>query len=112
MKHYFIALVTMGFLFAGAAGCGDDGGDPTPDAAVDAVDAAAGTADAAADTADASGMLLDLFEVCTASSDCASDLCYAYGEGGMLCTQMCTTDADCPAPSPGCNMMGICRRPQ
>jgi hypothetical protein len=24
---------------------------------------------------------------------------------------MCTTNADCPAPSPGCNPQGVCRAP-
>lgn len=41
----------------------------------------------------------------------ATEQCFEYGEGGTFCSHTCTVDADCPAPSRGCNNKGICKRP-
>lgn len=41
----------------------------------------------------------------------SGEFCFAYGEGGSLCTHECETADDCPAPSSGCNRKGICKKP-
>jgi hypothetical protein len=50
-------------------------------------------------------------EPCTQTSECASGLCYRYNMAtvGMRCTKTCSGDVDCPAPSAGCNNMGVCK---
>jgi hypothetical protein len=61
-------------------------------------------------------------ETCNEDLDCepntASDAgvsCQVYtAKNAKLCTHSCTAAtaaADCPAPSPGCNNMGVCRAP-
>lgn len=52
-----------------------------------------------------------LYSACSAGSSCQSGLCYSYGQAGSLCSQYCRNDADCPAPSSGCNNRGVCKRP-
>lgn len=90
-------IVFLGVLVCLAfAGCGDDGGDD------------GGQVDAS--TVDGSGTL-PLYEVCTDSSECESNLCFMYGNGERRCTKTCDTPADCPDPSPGCSGMGVCQRP-
>jgi hypothetical protein len=61
--------------------------------------------------ADASG-LLPFMARCTDNGQCASGLCHPYpARGASFCTIPCTRDGDCPAPSPGCNGMGVCKAP-
>jgi len=49
-------------------------------------------------------------EPCAMTTDCADGLlCYDFNAKGMLCTKMCASAADCPAPSSGCNGMGYCK---
>jgi hypothetical protein len=55
--------------------------------------------------------LLPFMAECTTSAQCESMLCFQYNTGASLCSKKCTTDNDCPAPSPGCNNMGICKKP-
>jgi hypothetical protein len=82
----------------GGMGTGDhdDGGGapppPPPDAARDAGD-------------------LPLTASCWDNAQCASDMCFDFKVRGTFCTKACATNADCPAPSPGCNGMGVCRMP-
>jgi hypothetical protein len=52
---------------------------------------------------------LPLYWPCWDNAQCASGICYDYKAKGQFCTKACTSDADCPAPSPGCNGMGFCR---
>ncbi len=49
--------------------------------------------------------------VCAVSCDCASNVCFTFGDGTRACTLACTTNTDCPAGSMGqrCNLMGVCR---
>jgi hypothetical protein len=37
--------------------------------------------------------------------------CDAFPAKGPHCSKACTEATDCPAPSTGCNMMGICKAP-
>jgi hypothetical protein len=72
----------------------DDGGGapppPPPDAALDASD-------------------LPMGAPCWDNAQCASGICFDYAVKGQFCTARCTTNADCPPPSLGCNGMGVCR---
>ena len=49
---------------------------------------------------------------CWDNAQCTSGICYDYKVKGQFCTLSCTTNADCPAPSLGCNGMGFCRQGQ
>lgn len=95
----FLAVLAL-FAF-GACTTGDDVSDP-------------GTPDAAASAADAGpdGGLLPFMSACEENEDCESGLCFAFNAAGPHCTHSCTVDTDCEAPSPGCNGMGVCKRPQ
>ena len=93
-----IAALVLAFALS-ACTTGDTGPDPDP-----AVDAGVNEADA--------GDLLPFMAECTSDDQCETGLCFLYNMGGQLCTHACTVDADCEAPSPGCNGMGICKRPQ
>jgi hypothetical protein len=71
------------------------------------VDSAAADSDGALGGA---GGLAGFLAPCSANADCASMLCHYYpGVGSSFCSKPCSTAADCPAPSPGCNGMGVCR---
>jgi hypothetical protein len=82
-------------LVAWLAGCSDDGGSATPDAATGC----------AVDGGGAFG------DTCTDACGCASGVCHQYGDGTRACTLSCTMDSQCPAGSEGmkCNNMGVCR---
>lgn len=82
---------------------GDPGPDPDPEPQ-NAVDAGPDQPDA--------GDLLPFMAECTADEQCETGLCFTYNMGPSLCSHSCTTDDDCEDPSPGCNGMGICKRPQ
>lgn len=91
------AGVTLGCGMGGMGpGDRDDGGDagapPPSDASPDARDLPFGAS-------------------CIDNANCASGLCFDYRVRGTFCTLMCKTNTDCPAPSPGCNGMGVCRMP-
>ncbi len=83
---------------AGGMGPGDrdDGGGapapPPPDAALDAGDLPFGAS-------------------CWDNAQCASGVCFDYKVRGTFCTQPCSASVACPAESPGCNGMGVCRLP-
>ena len=36
-------------------------------------------------------------------------VCFPFTSKGPHCTVPCSADADCPAPSPGCSHMGVCK---
>jgi hypothetical protein len=51
-------------------------------------------------------------EPCSDAVPCADGqdlVCFQYNRRGSVCTTECTTDADCPAPSRGCNNKGVCK---
>jgi hypothetical protein len=41
----------------------------------------------------------------------AGYMCYSFNAKGPHCSKTCSGPADCPAPSPGCSGMGICKVP-
>lgn len=55
--------------------------------------------------------LLGFMETCTEDQECETGLCHKYNAKGPKCTIPCQADGDCPCPSPGCNMMGVCKAP-
>jgi hypothetical protein len=66
----------------------------------------AGSPDAADAAPASSGEFLSS---CAEDSECASRLCFAFNAYGLHCTMACAKDLDCPAPSPGCSMMKVCK---
>jgi hypothetical protein len=53
---------------------------------------------------------IDFLADCTADEECMSCVCRTIGHA-KFCTKTCAGDADCPAPSGGCNTTaGLCRR--
>jgi len=55
--------------------------------------------------------LLGFLEPCDEDAQCETGLCQHFNAKGPHCSQPCSDPSDCPAPSPGCNMMGICKAP-
>jgi hypothetical protein len=52
-----------------------------------------------------------LGQACATNCECASGVCYAFGDGGQVCAQRCTDSSQCPPGSRGqkCNKEGVCR---
>jgi hypothetical protein len=69
-----------------------------------------GGADSGTDAA-GDGGLLPFMSPCTTNEMCDTNLCFNFPSRGPHCTKTCTSDTDCPAPSPGCNPQGVCRAP-
>ena len=63
----------------------------------------------------ADGGKLPFLSQCSSNNQCEGGVCGNFpAKGAMFCSRPCTVAtaaADCPAPSPGCNNMGICRVP-
>jgi hypothetical protein len=55
--------------------------------------------------------LLPFMSECEDSAECETKSCYFYAAKGSFCTQPCTSPADCPPPSSGCNNKGVCKPP-
>lgn len=56
----------------------------------------------------------DYMDQCDIESETACEepyFCFGFNQGGPHCTKECDVDADCEAPSTGCNGMGVCKRP-
>lgn len=72
------------------------------------------TAPVDASTIDSTPGSLGFLEVCDPVNDeCAEPmLCFNYNARGPLCTFACTVAEDCPEPSTGCSMRGVCTPPQ
>lgn len=68
----------------------------------------AGPGDAASEEG---GSLASFLAICAVNADCESNVCFPFNSKGPHCTIACNADADCPAPSPGCSHMGVCKPP-
>jgi hypothetical protein len=55
------------------------------------------------------GGLLPFLAPCSSDAQCVTGHCFPFNAKGPHCSQPCTTDQDCPAPSPGCSGMGVCK---
>jgi len=91
------ALLIASVALLGACG-GDDA--PTP------VDAATVDGDMT-DGGSVCGGTTAYLGTCAMDNDCESCLCKSFGHSS-ICSQACTGDGDCPAPSGGCSS-GFCR---
>jgi hypothetical protein len=54
---------------------------------------------------------LPFMSPCATDDECETGLCHPFNAKGTLCSKPCSIDSDCPPPSPGCNMMGVCKAP-
>jgi hypothetical protein len=74
---------------------------------------APGPADGGAvpDGATDDGGKLAFLAPCSSNDQCSTNLCFRYNAKGPHCSMPCKVDSDCPAPAPGCNMMGVCKAP-
>ncbi len=91
------------------AGSGYGSCDCTVDAGTDAAsEASDDDADAAGD---ADSGLLPVLTPCETNAQCATGLCFPFNAKGPECTEPCSVDSDCPAPSPGCSNMKVCKAP-
>lgn len=89
-------LLTLVLLLGALLG-GCHGNDPVPDAGTTST----------GDGAMCTGTVAYL-QNCMTDDECATCICKSFGHS-QVCTQTCTIDADCPAPSGGCTQ-GFCRR--
>ncbi len=55
--------------------------------------------------------LLPFMSECEEDVECETGLCHNFNAKGPHCSHPCSMDGDCESPSPGCNMMGICKAP-
>ena len=98
LRVLFIAALLTALLAVPACGGDDGNGGGGPDAAT------------------GGGGDLQFMDQCDPQNDqcdtANGDMCFMFNMGGAYCTHTCTGPADCPAPSGGCNGMGICKRPQ
>ena len=79
-----------------------DSDDPAP------IDAAAVTVDGdMTDGGSVCGGTTAYLGTCAMDNECVSCTCKSFGHSS-ICTQACTGDGDCPAPSGGCSS-GFCR---
>ncbi len=48
---------------------------------------------------------------CTLACECASSVCFTFGDGTSSCTLNCAANPDCPSGSQGqkCNLQGVCK---
>lgn len=61
--------------------------------------------------AEGGAALLPFMADCDEDGQCETGLCYLFPAKGPHCSKACGEDGDCEPPSPGCNMMGICKAP-
>jgi hypothetical protein len=57
------------------------------------------------------GALLPFMSECEEDEECDTGVCHDFNAKGPHCSHACEMDTDCEQPSPGCNMMGICKAP-
>ncbi len=99
----------------GACGyCGTTPGlDASSGSTVDSTGASGGSGGAGTGGAGGAGgaALLPFMSSCEVDEQCETGLCYPFNAKGPHCTQACDGPEDCPAPSPGCNLMGVCKVP-
>jgi hypothetical protein len=98
--------------FYGACNCELDASPYLPEAGVEAAAQEGGDA---SDGGGCNGPVLAFMCVCSmavGSPPCAPGTsCYDFPAKGQFCSKPCKEATDCPAPSPGCNMMGECKAP-
>ena len=58
-----------------------------------------------------SAALLPFMSECEEDAECETGVCHPFNAKGPHCSHACEMDTDCEPPSPGCNMMGVCKAP-
>ncbi|MFO0722640.1 MAG: hypothetical protein U1E65_02575 [Myxococcota bacterium] len=102
MPRRLACLLSLFCLYAGTAlGCGGSGPGTN-----------LGGTDAGVTTSSITGNVAFMMS-CTKNEECTTGLCFRYSMAavGSLCSKTCAAPEDCPAPSRGCNNMGICKSP-
>jgi hypothetical protein len=96
-RRFSVVALLAALAFSACEGGDDDDSPPAADADPGAPDAGAAA----------------YMESCTLDPDNCEEpeMCFMFNMDGPLCTHACSTPADCPAPSTGCNMMGVCKSP-
>jgi hypothetical protein len=81
----------------------------TPSASMEAAPSASKDA-ANSESSEDSPRQLPFGATCSANDDCATTVCFTFGNGTAHCTQTCTNDTLCPTGSQGskCNGKGYC----
>jgi hypothetical protein len=94
--------------FYGACNCEIDASPYLPEAGFEA-----GEPDGASDAGGDGGlMFMSACSMEPGAPQCPPGTsCDAFPAKGPHCSKPCKEATDCPAPSPGCNMMGICKAP-
>ena len=64
--------------------------------------------DAASDAGSATGKV-PFLGACQKNEDCETGLCFSFNAKGPHCSIACSAVPVCPAPSPGCSGMGVCK---
>ena len=96
----------------GFGACGSCGLVPTPAGSTTlACGEPEGGGDGGAGGAGGAPPLLGFLETCEGDEQCETGLCHTFNAKGPKCSMPCQNDGDCPSPSPGCNMMGVCKAP-
>lgn len=91
----------------GACNCELDASPYLPAAGLEA-----GEGDGAASAGDGGLAFLSACSTAAGSPQCpAGTSCDDFPAKGPHCSRPCRLPTDCPAPSPGCNMMGVCKAP-
>lgn len=96
--------------FYGACNCSFEGSPylpvPPPEAGADAGGEGGG------DASDGGLMFMSPCSLSAGAPQCPpGTACDDFPAKGPHCSKPCSVATDCPAPSPGCNMMGICKAP-
>jgi hypothetical protein len=92
----------------GACSCDLDASPYLPEAGVEA-----SARDGATEGGGGGGLVfMSACSLAAGSPQCpAGTSCDDFPAKGPHCSKPCKVATDCPAPSPGCNMMGVCKAP-
>ena len=63
------------------------------------------------DGGDGASAKLPFMSPCEKDEQCETGLCFVFNAKGPRCSKGCQVDSECPAPSTGCNLQGICKSP-
>jgi hypothetical protein len=94
-------LTTAASTGAGGAGAGGGGG----------ASGGTGGTGGAGTGGTGGGEKLPFLSPCANDDECDTGLCFHFNGKGPHCSMPCEAAADCPAPSPGCSLMGVCKLP-
>ncbi len=103
MRNSYV-VIAFALGVASVAGCGDDGGEPSPN------DSGTGS-----DAGSAAACTNALYDPCTDNAQCMSTNCRSFNmpaPGIQVCTQQCDANNPCPmqnGQAVQCTNAGVCR---